>query len=209
MTQNETIAPIFRIGYASLLLLCIAVWFPDAMQWFTDAGVLRSTTAERITRHSHSSLLFIMPSTPLVVNSCLAVMSIQAVCLLLGCFSRFQAVCIFVWLVSFQHRNPLICDGEDTVFRLFAFFMIFMPLDAKWALRKSKMRRQSATRLIASTGDWHWSELRCRLSIFQRESRNWPGKLGETERLCSTSFGWKTTWGEAFCRCHGSMRLGS
>jgi hypothetical protein len=68
--------------------------------------------------------------------------------MLLGCYSRFQVAAIFVWLVSFQNRNPLITDGEDTVFRILAFLLIWLPLDAKWsvmALRDSKNAHRTPT----------------------------------------------------------------
>jgi hypothetical protein len=73
---------------------------------------------------------------------------IHSVLMLLGCYSRFQVAAIFVWLVSFQNRNPLITDGEDTVFRILAFLLIWLPLDAKWSvmsLRGSKNAHRTPT----------------------------------------------------------------
>jgi hypothetical protein len=63
--------------------------------------------------------------------------------MLLGIFSRFQAACIFFWLVSFQHRNPLIMDGQDTAIRMLAFFFIFLPLDYRWSLSGWLLKRRS------------------------------------------------------------------
>lgn len=123
-----------RIAYAALLIPCTLVWMIDSDLWFTDAGVLTARSAEALNSGQHLSFFFWFPSGPTVVQISLAILLVQSVLLLLGCWSRFQIVCIFVWLTSFQHRNPLICDGEDIVFRLFSFMMIWMPLDHRWSL---------------------------------------------------------------------------
>ena len=61
------------------------------------------------------------PIEAAIVNACLLLLMLQSGMLLVGFYSRVQAASIFFWLVSFQNRNPLILDGEDTVFRIFAF----------------------------------------------------------------------------------------
>ncbi len=138
---DPRLAGIFRIGYGVLLLVYVAVWLGDSSRWFSDSGMLSAATAASLYPRQYLSLFFVIPSTDWLVHGCLLLLAMQAVLLLLGCWSRFQAACIFFWLVSFQHRNPLICDGEDTVFRLFAFFMIWMPLDDCFSLRRSWPRR--------------------------------------------------------------------
>ncbi len=139
--EVRTIA-LFRIGYACLLIINVLVWMIDGPLWFASSGVLSSDVARRLESPAGWSLFYYLPSTAAVIQSCLAVMLFQSCCLLFGCWSRFQAACLFVWLTSFHHRNPLICDGEDTVFRLFAFIMIFLPLDDVWAVRAIPATRQ-------------------------------------------------------------------
>jgi hypothetical protein len=71
--------------------------------------------------------------------------------MLLGLFSRFQVACIFFWLVSFHHRNPMIIDAQDTVMRMLAFFFIFLPLDQHWSLSKRLLKRVGwGSRSVAS-----------------------------------------------------------
>lgn len=132
---------VLRVTYALLLIPYTLVWWKDGTQWFSDAGVMSSETANAVLEGPQWSLFFAVPAEPWLVQTCLAVLLLHSVCLLLGVFSRFQAACIFFWLLSFQHRNPLVCDGEDTVFRLLAFFMIFMPLDAGWSLGRRWLQR--------------------------------------------------------------------
>jgi len=131
---DPRVVPILRIALGSLLIINTIIWWLDGPLWFTDAGVLTGATAQDLNWHERWSLFFSLPSTAGVIHVCLAILLVQSVLLTLGVASRFQAACIFVWLVSFHHRNPLICDGEDTVFRFLTFLMIFLPLDASWSL---------------------------------------------------------------------------
>ncbi|MEM9656742.1 MAG: HTTM domain-containing protein [Planctomycetota bacterium] len=127
-------ASMLRIGYALLLTVNTLVWLRDAELWFSGAGILRVETAEGLSGPQRWSLLFLLPGSPQVVKICLILLLLHGLFMLLGLWSRVQAACIFVWLVSFQNRNPLICDGEDAVFRVLAFLMVFLPLDYAWSL---------------------------------------------------------------------------
>ncbi|WP_068142082.1 HTTM domain-containing protein [Roseimaritima ulvae] len=127
---------LLRVAYAALLLIYVSVWSLDAVRWFSDVGVLHVDTARTLSQGPSWALFFWLPATPTMVKVCLAILGIQSLCLLLGIGSRFQAACIFLWLVSFQSRNSLIADREDDVFRVFAFCLMFMPLDHAWSLGK-------------------------------------------------------------------------
>ncbi len=137
---EPSVCALFRISYSILMIVNVAVWMLDGPLWFSGEGVLGSELAARLEDPPGWSLLFYLPDTPLMIHVSLALMMVQSCCLLFGCWSRFQIACLFVWLTSFHHRNPLICDGEDTVFRLFAFIMIFMPLDARWSIRARRTK---------------------------------------------------------------------
>ena len=118
------------------ILLCVYAycWWLDGSHWFSDAGVLRAATSEQQLNGEFKSLLHFLPQTPEMVQSLLMLLMVQSLLMLLGVWSRFQATCIFVLLTSFQHRNVLIVDGQDSVMRWFVFIMIFMPLDHRWSL---------------------------------------------------------------------------
>lgn len=133
---DPAVIPCLRIGFALLVLIHIAVLWPNAEMWFTEQGVITQKTAMIFAGNYCWSLLFYLPSTTPVVQGCLLVMTLHGLLMLLGVSSRLQAACLFVWLVSLQNRNMLINDGEDTLMRLFAFFMIWLPLDRSWSLQK-------------------------------------------------------------------------
>ena len=53
---------------------------------------------------------------------------IQGVLLLLGVAPKFQAICLFINMVSFQHHNQFIWDAEDVMFKMWLFLFFLMPL---------------------------------------------------------------------------------
>lgn len=133
-TCNPNIVPVLRIGFALCILIHALVLLPDASYWFTDTGVLQTETARTLAGPTKWSLFFLLPSTPTIAYLSITSICIHSGLLALGILSRFQVAIIFVWLVSWQNRMPLIHDGEDTVMRLFAFFLFFLPLDARFSL---------------------------------------------------------------------------
>ena len=115
---------LLRVTNATLLIVYSLVWLQDATKWFSDAGVMSIDTAQAILDGPQLSIFYFIPATPTLIWMCMGILLLNAVFLLIGFHSRIQAAFIFFWLVNFQHRNPLILDGEDTVFRLFAFFFL-------------------------------------------------------------------------------------
>lgn len=147
---DPSVIPFMRIAYACLLLIHLATLWPNAEFWFTDNGVLSNQTAISLGSDNNWSLLFWLPNTPFVIKLCLGLMVIHSTLLLLGIASRFQVVCLFVWLVSFQNRNFLILDGEDTLMRLYAFFFIWLPLDQRFSFT-NYIRRSNKSSKPTST----------------------------------------------------------
>lgn len=133
---DPIVCSLLRIALAPLLMINFAMWWRESDRWFSDAGVLQAATMQEISDGANPSLLYWLPDDPLVVKVCLAICLGQSALLWLGVWSRLQMACLFVWLVSFQHRNMLICDGQDVLMRLLAFYLIFMPLDHAWSLAR-------------------------------------------------------------------------
>ncbi len=143
---HPVVCSILRIACASLLLVYWLVLYPELEYWFTDAGVMTSATAQQIGQGVYGSLLFWLPSDGSTMHLFWWIMFVQTGLLWLGCFSRFQIACIFIGLVSLQHRNSYIFDGQDTMLRMLCFCMIFMPLDYRWSLGRSIARRWGSAR---------------------------------------------------------------
>jgi Vitamin K-dependent gamma-carboxylase len=180
---DPRLAPLIRVAYAALLVVYTLVLIPDAARWFSDHGILSIDSARKMTGTSHESLFFYVTS-PAAIRICLGTFLLQAIMLLFGCWSRFQAACVFCWLVSFQHRNLMITDGEDVVFRWFAFFMIFLPLDHRWSLSR---RFSSSDHDSDASHMWSLRLIQIQMVVIYLSSA-WCKLLGETWRNGSASF---------------------
>jgi hypothetical protein len=57
---------------------------------------------------------------------------------MVGFYSRVQAILLYVLMVSFDHRNILLLDGQDTVMRITGFLVIFFPLDRLHSIDRTR-----------------------------------------------------------------------
>jgi hypothetical protein len=129
-----------RLVYAALVLIHLAVLYPDLERWFTSVGVLPYELS-RDTVSSYSwTLLGWLPDTSAAVHTAFWVATGHAVCLLMGLLPRFNAFFLFLWIVSFEVRNEVIMDGEDRLMRMLGFLMIWLPSGQCWSVH-SLLRR--------------------------------------------------------------------
>jgi hypothetical protein len=137
--RDPRLAGVLRIGYGVLLLVNLAVLAPDVPRWFSEAGVLPAADARQlITEHAPTVLGWIAAGWwPWL---CYGVLVAAAALLTAGWHSRVQAIVVLLGLTWFQHRNYAIVDGEDTLFRLFAFYLALAP--AGWAYSLDARRRK-------------------------------------------------------------------
>lgn len=134
----------FRIGFAAILLANCLAYLPFAQMWWGASGALPFDVARSLIDPDTLTIFTWLPRGDTTLWVCFTIFLIQVVALLVGYKSRIQAICVFVWLISFQHRLHLINDGEDTVFRLFCFLLIFLPLGQAFSLDARLRREPSA-----------------------------------------------------------------
>ncbi len=175
---QPTLCSMLRVVVGALLCVYSYVWWLDGAYWFSDNGVLRASTASNQLNGEFKSLLTLFPQTPEFVQGVLSLLIVQCALLTLGVWSRFQAVCIFVLLTSFQHRNVLIVDGQDIVARWFVLIMAFMPLDHRWSLSNAILGKHS----LANTADaWALRLLQVEMTAIYFSSA-WMKVAGSTWR---------------------------
>ena len=116
-----------RVAYAFFLLINILVLGTDLERWFSESGVMPLAASKTVVDSDTWTLFQWLPQTDFVLWLCYSIFVVQIVLLLVGLFTRTQLVCIFVWLISFQHRHLILFDGEDYLFRLMCFYLIFTP----------------------------------------------------------------------------------
>ena len=141
--ENLSIFGPIRIGFAILLLINVLMWWPDLEKWFGEHGVMTLEVSRQVVDSDTYTIFQVLPKTMTVVWGCYLLLIANLIGLLLGFLTRFQLVCIFVLFSSFCHRNNLIFDGEDTLFRLFSFYLLFSPAGKylsvdNWLTRKKQ-----------------------------------------------------------------------
>ena len=141
-----TICGIMRVAFSSLLLVNIILWAPDLNVWFGEHGAVDLSSSRLLIDPDTWTIFQFLPRESWVLWFCYGLLLVHTTGLLTGFHSRVQAAGVFFWLAMFQHRNLIIFDGEDYLFRMLAFLFIFLPAGEFLSLdRKRGIARGSAT----------------------------------------------------------------
>jgi hypothetical protein len=119
---------VLRLLFAALCFLNMALLAPDLELFFSESGVLPLAAGRGLVAEEAWTLFSLLPATDGVLWTMYLVMMLQLLLLGLGVRPRLQAACVFVWLTTLQHRSFFVFDAEDNLFRLMAFFLVFLPL---------------------------------------------------------------------------------
>jgi hypothetical protein len=95
--------------------------------WYGENGLLPFGISQQIVDPDTITLFEFLPQASFSLWACYFILIFNAAALAFGFLTRIQLFSIFVLYNSFVHRNVLIVDGEDTVFRLMAFYLFFSP----------------------------------------------------------------------------------
>jgi uncharacterized membrane protein YphA (DoxX/SURF4 family) len=138
-----------RIGFAVLVLIYMAILYPDLSTWYGPQGLYPADVDAETRLPQQWSVLRWLPADPVEADVWLhRVFWLHIACtvmLLIGFLSRINSVIVYVLLVSWIWRNPLIIDGEDSVFRLVGFFLILMPSGRAWSIDRLIFHRKPNT----------------------------------------------------------------
>jgi Vitamin K-dependent gamma-carboxylase len=137
--RDPRLASVLRIGYGILLLINLVMWAPDLRLWFSEAGLMPLAVGREIV-NEHAPTVVGWVDADWWPWLCYGVLVASAVLLTAGWHTRIQAIIVLIGLTSFQNRNYAIVDGEDTLFRLFAFYLALCP--AGWAFSLDARRRK-------------------------------------------------------------------
>jgi len=131
---DPEVLAILRIGLGGFVFMRFAMMGPDVLFWWGESGILPERMAHRFNAPEIGSVFWLLPDSDLVTRLCWAVATVQSALLMLGAWSRWQAASVFVWLVSFQTRNPPLTDGGDATIRLLMACLVFLPIGARWSI---------------------------------------------------------------------------
>lgn len=108
-------------------MINVLTWWPFLEIWFGENGLVPFEVSRQIVDENTITLFEILPRTSFALWTCYLILIANAIALACGFLTRIQLLSIFILYNSFVHRNVLIVDGEDTVFRLMAFYLFFSP----------------------------------------------------------------------------------
>ncbi len=125
---------VYRILIGTLALMNWLLLTPFYAEWFTESGFVN----RELTRRWAGELLRIDPFT-VFPSDALAqgawwVMGLVAVMTILGYKTRFATVVLFICLVAFHHRNPVILHSGDTLLRMSLFALAVSPCGLMYSL---------------------------------------------------------------------------
>ena len=137
--QSARVLGIYRIAIGVLTIYSFLLLAKDATAFFSDQGVLRVETVDRVySRHWHTLLAYIR--SPFGVKCMLALLFAAGVCFTIGFQTRVSSIALFVLVTSFHERNNLVLNSGDTVIRTMLFLFMFAPAGA--ALSVDALRRR-------------------------------------------------------------------
>lgn len=154
-SADPRLCAVIRVGFGLLLLIVLCVQYPDVEQWYSSEGWLPYDVSRKVVDPDTGTLFQWLPDDPETVHWCYSFFFLQTVLLCFGVCSRFQAFCVFVWLTTFHHRNCMIIDGEDNVFRIYAFLLALSPCGCRWSFDNWLHRiRRSESVPTPPSGAW-------------------------------------------------------
>lgn len=141
--QTARALGLFRIAVGLITLYAFALYAKDAAAFFSDAGVLRVETLDRHAGRDYVSVLRWL-RTPAGVAAALAALFAAGTLFTLGLWTRASAIVLFLLVLSFQERNPLVRNGSDTVLRCMLFYFMFAPAGAAFSLDARRRKGKGA-----------------------------------------------------------------
>ncbi|HXX93752.1 MAG TPA: HTTM domain-containing protein, partial [Planctomycetota bacterium] len=137
--QTARVLGLYRIAIGLVTIYSFALFAKDATVFFSDEGVLRLETLEKVNdREWHS--LFRWIGSPLGVGLALAALFVAAASFTVGFHTRISSIALFILVASFHERNPLVLNSGDTVLRTMLFLFMFAPAGAEFSIDRLRRR---------------------------------------------------------------------
>lgn len=134
---------LFRILFGLCLFFDVAYRIPYAYDFYSDSGVLPRDALITKFMSIWETSLFLISGQPFVATILLCTITVSALFLCIGFYTRTAALVCWILVVSMHTRNGVILHGGDDVFRVILFWIQFVPLSACYSvdsyLNKTKL----------------------------------------------------------------------
>lgn len=177
--ESPTPIAIFRILFGAVVLANHAMLLPDVQAWFSDRGTLSFAVGKRLSGGAGWSLFAWLPHNDVWVWIIFLLSCVAAFTLMVGLFTRTSCVVLFLTLVTLHHRNPVILNSGDTVFRVAAFFLMFSQAGAAFSIdRLIRIARGKESGPPAAREPWAMRMIQLQLSFLYLYAFVWKAMGG-------------------------------
>jgi len=98
--QRPTVLALYRIAFATLVLLDLFLMYPDWLTWFGEDGLLTVESLRGTGRAAQFNLFTIWPHNNTAIIALFWIVVVFAGFMLVGFLSRISSVIVFVALLS-------------------------------------------------------------------------------------------------------------
>jgi hypothetical protein len=152
---------IFRILYSLCVLATLLLIHGEWLDWYGPHAWVSEATMQTIETGPRLNLFAWMPqSNAWAIGFFWAFLAVTLL-LLVGLWTRFASIAVFICLASMQQRNLYILHSGDTFLRVAGFFLMFTPAGAmlsidRWreTARWRKTRNQLPMPSVAPRAPW-------------------------------------------------------
>jgi uncharacterized membrane protein YphA (DoxX/SURF4 family) len=135
--QETSTLAIFRVAFGLVALGWTAAQGPNLAAFYGSHGILPHQIPDGPGAWGFLSVWHGSAAVVLLFIVTLA----GSVALILGLFSRFAAILVWIGIVSFQHRNYLVSNSGDGLVRNLAFFCVLAPTGESLSLDRLRKAR--------------------------------------------------------------------
>lgn len=121
------ILEVIRRCYGGLLFLNVLWLWVDRRKFFGAGSWLPADAARSVVDPDTWNLFSVVSDSAASVDLALLSLFACAAMLSLGWIPRLSAILSLLLLTAIHHANMMLFDAEDNLFRLFAFFLVFVP----------------------------------------------------------------------------------
>lgn len=125
---------LMRMGVAIIIIIDLIARSRSLIVHYTDAGALPRSSLLTLWQNKFFISLHMASGTATFEAILFIIAGVFALMLLFGYRTRLAAVISWLLLISLHARNPIILQGGDVVFRVIFFWMLFLPLGARYSL---------------------------------------------------------------------------
>ncbi|MDA0658190.1 MAG: hypothetical protein O2931_09050 [Planctomycetota bacterium] len=127
-------------------------WAPDLQYWWGQDGILRPEDVRNLLRFTDEAGQFYgisylnLLESPWLLNGAHAVAIVVAVCFTLGICTRVASVLLWLELLSYVHRAPMLTTHLDPVLTAVVGYLCLAPCGTRWswdAWRRNRVPVQS------------------------------------------------------------------